>query len=117
MRWLAVPIIALLMHSQVWAEDDDLKKLRGAWKLASMNFNGKEIPKEQLDALKVVLRFEGNKLNYENAAGKQETGTIKLDSAQNPKHIDTDQRKGHHRKRHLQDRQGRPDDLLANPRQ
>lgn len=66
---------------------DDLKLLQGQWKVVALEADGKQAPKEAIEAMHVRIKgseFEG--VDPGEASG--EKATIKLDSSKSPKQID-----------------------------
>lgn len=77
----------------------DLELLQGTWKIDSMEWGGKGLPKDVMTGYKFV--FDGNKLKWEGAIGMQSRGgkisaigdgvyncEFKIDPGQDPKQID-----------------------------
>jgi uncharacterized protein (TIGR03067 family) len=66
----------------------DLEKLQGTWEVSEMIVNGKLVPKERREGVKVV--FSGDKMSLVPTKGEEKKEfTIKIDPAKTPKTIDT----------------------------
>jgi len=65
-------------------EDD---KLEGRWLLTGFEFKGKQVPKDQVKAIKVTWVVTGSKVE-ENMRGKKREMSFKLDPTKDPKRID-----------------------------
>ena len=86
--FLSATIVVLLFQSVAVAQDPDLKKLQGAWKVMSLNLNGKEAPPMPDSDVKFVIK--GDKMVVRVTGVPDNTAAIiKLDSTKTPKHIDT----------------------------
>jgi uncharacterized protein (TIGR03067 family) len=89
MRIKAVILLAVVFASAgVVAGGDaksELKKFEGTWSVASAQKGGKDAPEGELSQLRLV--FSGDKLTLKFGE-KSKKGSIKLDPAKKPKHID-----------------------------
>jgi uncharacterized protein (TIGR03067 family) len=65
----------------------DQQKIQGTWTLVSVERNGKPLPDEVIQHIKLI--FAGDKLTTQSKDRKTE-GTFKLDSNKTPKEIDLD---------------------------
>ncbi len=97
-RFLAV---AALAFGLVAAADDkgkdakaELEKFTGTWRGVSVVRDGKEVPKPEAEALRLVVSGEKYTLT---GGGEEIEGTHKLDPTKKPKEIDAVRTKGPHK--------------------
>jgi uncharacterized protein (TIGR03067 family) len=71
------------------ARDDqhDREKLQGTWRVVRMEHAGKNVPAEQVAAMRVII--QGNELTGKEGDQVRERFTFTLDSSSRPKAIDT----------------------------
>jgi uncharacterized protein (TIGR03067 family) len=92
-RFLAVAALAFGMSAAAdeKAAKAELEKFTGTWKGVSVVRDGKEIPKAEAEAIRLVVTGE----KYALTEGKDEIeGTHKLDPTKTPKEIDAVRTKG-----------------------
>jgi uncharacterized protein (TIGR03067 family) len=91
MRLLALAVSAVLSASlSVAADDKELEKFQGDWRVVSVTKDGKAITGEALKGK--VWRFEGNKLPPLD--NKTDAATITVDPAQKPGTLDLKDKSG-----------------------
>src|SRR5215469_11320954 len=74
----------------------DLEKLQGTWTPVSIEAEGKKVPEETYEGLKVV--FEKNQMTMSRGEDdKTETEAIALDASKKPKQINTTSKSGDER--------------------
>jgi uncharacterized protein (TIGR03067 family) len=88
----ALVIIGVLTAGLAFAADakddatkKDEQKFNGTWKAVSIEYDGKEVPKDAVD--KVTLTVKGEDYTFTRADGAIK-GTHKLDASKTPKTID-----------------------------
>jgi uncharacterized protein (TIGR03067 family) len=96
-RLLAVAALSLGLAA-VAADDkaakEELEKFTGAWKCVSVVRDGKDVPKPEAEAVRLVVTGEKYALNE---GGEAIEGTHKLDPTKKPKEIDAVRTKGPHK--------------------
>ncbi|GEM_PF-1824245 len=89
----ACTLIGILTTSELFAQDDaekkDMKKLEGTWSLVFGQRDGKKVSDEE--AKNTVITIKGNEFIFPAVSkiGTSAKGTIKLDTAKNPKWMDS----------------------------
>ena len=68
------------------AGEADKAALQGAWQSVGSEVNGEKQPED--DAKQYVIAFEGDKMTITRSGEMVMKGSIKLDAAQAPRHID-----------------------------
>lgn len=83
-RMLMAAAAALLLATSALSADKDQATLQGKWNVESYAYNGS--PVEMMQG--AVREFKLDKYTLTPKSGEVYSGAIKLDEAQNPKHID-----------------------------
>jgi uncharacterized protein (TIGR03067 family) len=73
-------------NAQSGEDGKDLKALQGRWRLAAGEIGGRKMTAEELT--KGMLVFKGDRYTVRRGSGPTVTGSVKLNSATNPKTID-----------------------------
>lgn len=74
------------------AVKDELARFTGTWKGVSVSNDGKDVPKPEAEAYRLVVT--GEKYTFTGEGGKTVEGTHKLDPSVKPKRIDAVRTKG-----------------------
>lgn len=84
MSWMTGAMVAASLLF-VSAKDDptDLEKLGGTWKVVQMVEGGKELPKDKISTLRLIIKE--NKLLLRDGRDILEKGSFELDPKANPK--------------------------------
>jgi len=89
MQRFVIYCLVLFVPTQVCAADDakdEIKKLEGAWKVASAEADGKPFEVKNLGMSQMVVR--DGKLIFRNEAKELMSFTFTVDPAKKPKHMD-----------------------------
>jgi uncharacterized protein (TIGR03067 family) len=83
----ALVIIGVLAAGLAFAADakNDEQKFNGSWKAVSIEYDGKEVPKDSVDKVSLVVKGEDYTFTRGDDVIK---GTHKLDASKSPKTID-----------------------------
>ncbi len=83
----ALTLVASAAQPDGDAAKEDLKKLKGKWKIVAVEFGGMNTPLDKAGI--AMLEFKGDKLSLLNANGvASKTFPVKLDPSKKPKHMD-----------------------------
>src|SRR5262245_50580308 len=91
-----IPILALaFLFGAAWADDkekkDDLKEMKGKWKVTSGESSGTVLPNAFLDDIAFVIK--GDTYTFK-VGDEEEEGTLKLDATKKPAQMDVNITKG-----------------------
>jgi len=82
-----VAMAACLQASQGGGGKSDLDALQGVWRVVSGEMQGQPLPAEEIKEMNGQLTIKGNNVTWKSSKD-EDTGTITLDPAKKPKHID-----------------------------
>ena len=79
-------------------EQAEQEKLAGAWRVVSVEVDGRALPAQQFRGL--TMTFQGGNFTAQQGRGEKQEGTYKIDPARGPKQIDIRRQNGPPEGRH-----------------